>query len=308
MMQTQHATKLSELQSNILSEIPDAVIVTDAEHHVVYWNGAAERLYSMNAGQTLGRPLEACCPELWSYAGPAVMELVTGDVPEPGRWTGEIKCHNLGGQTLTVLCLASVLRARRAGPTGLLWILRDLTDRKQLEAEVRRCHELLDTVPQEASTIAEPQNLEYPRTATTRVAIASEEVVLWAEDNDDDAALLSRAWQKAQVSDRLMRLRDGTEVICYLKGDGIYSDRARFPLPSLVLLDINMPGATGLDVIHWIKAQSQFHDLPVVILTASAASHDIHEAAELGVKGYLVKPLDPMDWVLKVRTVTAQCR
>jgi PAS domain-containing protein len=62
-MQAQHAgKKLSELQWTILSEIAEAVIVTDQEQHVVYWNGPAERLFGLTAEQTLGWPLKVCCP------------------------------------------------------------------------------------------------------------------------------------------------------------------------------------------------------------------------------------------------------
>ena len=103
-------------------------------------------------------------------------------------------------------------------------------------------------------------------------------------------------------------MRDGTEVIRYLRGDGVYSDRAQFPFPSLLLLDINMPGASGLDVLQWLKGESRLPQLPVVMLTSSAASCDVHEATRLGVKGYLVKPLNPAEWVFKVKTVTSQCR
>jgi CheY-like chemotaxis protein len=110
------------------------------------------------------------------------------------------------------------------------------------------------------------------------------------------------------VEDRLVRVCDGLEVIDYLSGVGPYADRQQFPLPRLLLLDIKMPQMTGMQVLQWLHTAPQFRDLAVVILTSSGASNDVHEAARLGVKGYLVKPVDVTEWIVKVKTVTSQCK
>jgi CheY-like chemotaxis protein len=120
--------------------------------------------------------------------------------------------------------------------------------------------------------------------------------------------LMARAWRQAQVEDQLVRVTDGAEVIDYLKGEGAYHDRQQHPLPRLLLLDIKMPQKSGMEVLQWLHAQPRFKDLPTVILTSSGASSDVHEAARLGVKGYLIKPVDVTEWIVKVKTVTSQCR
>lgn len=312
-MQAQHVPRLSELQYTILSEIPDAVLITDTDQHVVYWNGVAESLYGLEAEQTLGRRLDVCCPDLWASVTASGEEFLKGLTSPEGRWCGEIDCHNHQGQTVALQCRVSVLRRRRNAPTGLLWILRDLTQQRRLEHQLRACLELLRGTPPPGQQGFDLEEADAPAIQSTRGTPPVSngkppEVVLWAEDSDDDAVLLSRAWQKAEVNDRLIRVRDGADVIRYLSGEGVYADRSRFPLPSLVLLDIKMPGTNGLDVINWMKREGRFPAVPIVILTSSAASGDISEAARLGVKGYLVKPADPSEWVVKVKTVTSQCR
>jgi len=304
------ALKLSDLQWTILAEIPDAVVVTDAEQHVVYWNGPAEHLYGAGAEQTLGRSLELCCPGLWSTAQRIGRRLLAGEIPA-GRWSGEIGCRHSNGQELFLNCSVTLLRDSNGAGTGLLWILRDITAQKKRQLDLARCQELLSATEHSPTVpVSLPPWIaaSQPDPIAPHPGAVQVDVVLWAEDDDNDAALLSRAWDKAEVADQLVRVRDGAEAIRYLRGDGVYADRERFPFPSLLLLDINMPGRSGLEVIEWLQSQSQFPKLPVVILTSSAASGDVHEAARLGVRGYLVKPLNPKEWVFKVKTVTSQCR
>jgi len=300
----QTAKMLSDLQWAILSEISDAVIVTDQDEHVIYWNGPAQRLYGIDAEHTLGRALKDSCPELSNIAKEVARQLFSRDAFE-GRWSGEVTCATRGGDQRAVSWSVTALRTDAGAPTGLLWILRDVTAQKRLQFELGRCKELLvtaETSQPHAAPAVQPGGWQSP------LEPARPDVVLWAEDDDNDAALLARAWQRADVHDQLVRVRDGGEGIRYLRGDGAYADRVQFPFPKLLLLDLNMPAASGLDVVEWIKSQPRFPDLPIVILTSSGCSHDVHEAARLGVKGYLVKPLDPTEWVFKVKTVTSQCR
>jgi CheY-like chemotaxis protein len=163
----------------------------------------------------------------------------------------------------------------------------------------------LDVCCPELKSAAALNRSTYPPAAASNGS--RQEVVLWAEDDDNDALLLARAWEKSGVKDELVRVRDGAEVICYLLGEGPYADREEFPLPRLLLLDINMPQKSGYDVIEWLQWQPQFRELPVVILTSSLNSGDVEHATRLRVKGYLVKPVDISEWIFKVQTVTSQC-
>jgi CheY-like chemotaxis protein len=113
---------------------------------------------------------------------------------------------------------------------------------------------------------------------------------LLVEDSEDDVLLLRRVFLKANIVNPLQVVRSGEEAIDYLSGFGPYANRAEFPLPSLVLLDLKMPGIDGFEVLKWIRQQPTFKSLRVVVLTASGAVEDINRAYKLGANSFLTKP------------------
>lgn len=114
--------------------------------------------------------------------------------------------------------------------------------------------------------------------------------ILAVEDNDDDQFLLREAWSQAGIPNPLAFVEDGEQACEYLSGGGRYSDRDSFPLPVLVLLDIKLPGKSGLEVLAWMRAQEKFRSLPVVMLTASTWPEDVVEAYRLGANSFVIKP------------------
>jgi CheY-like chemotaxis protein len=84
----------------------------------------------------------------------------------------------------------------------------------------------------------------------------------------------------------------GEEAVSYLNGTGKYQNRAEFPLPQLILLDLNMPGMSGLDLLRWIRQDPQLCKLRVIVLSGSDAIRDINEAYAAGANSFLVKPAD----------------
>jgi len=115
-------------------------------------------------------------------------------------------------------------------------------------------------------------------------------VVLYAEDSDDDAFLMRRAFAKAKFSGTLTVVANGLEALSYLLGEGRYINRKKHPLPSLILLDVKMPHMNGLEVLRWIGERGAFRTTPVVMLTSSSQPLDIASAYENGADGYLIKP------------------
>ena len=115
--------------------------------------------------------------------------------------------------------------------------------------------------------------------------------ILLAEDYADDITLLQRAFQRTEITDVAV-VRTGDQAIDYLCGQGNYADRQAHPFPSLVLIDIKMPRRSGLEVLQWIRQESPFKRLPVVVLTSSQNIKDINEAYDLGANSYLAKPTD----------------
>ena len=122
-------------------------------------------------------------------------------------------------------------------------------------------------------------------------------VILLAEDQANEALLLRRAFVKAAVPHRLEVVCDGDEAIAYLEGQDSFSNREKHPLPDLLLLDLKMPRKDGFEVLQWLKERSDFHDLPVVILTTSDEGPEVRLAYQSGATSYLVKPVAMKEFV-----------
>lgn len=122
--------------------------------------------------------------------------------------------------------------------------------------------------------------------------MSSPSPILLAEDNENDAFLLRLALQKIEVSHPLVVARDGQEAVDYLDGHAPYADRARFPLPSLLLLDLKMPRVNGFEVLAWLRQRPELGALPVVVLSSSGLESDIEKAKQLGADDYRIKPHD----------------
>jgi len=123
------------------------------------------------------------------------------------------------------------------------------------------------------------------------------ETILLAEDNHDHVILIKRAFVHARILNPVQAVHDGAEAIAYLQGDGKYSDRDQFPLPSLMLLDLKMPNKNGFDVLEWIRHQPALQNLRVVVLTTSDRVFDVKRAYELGASSFLTKPVDLRNFV-----------
>jgi len=114
--------------------------------------------------------------------------------------------------------------------------------------------------------------------------------ILHVEDDENDVFLLEHAFKKAGITQPLHVVKDGQEAVDYLAGKGSFADRARFPIPGLVILDLKMPRKNGIELIQWLRNEPRFRHLPVLMLSSSANLHDIDCAYEAGANAFLVKP------------------
>jgi CheY-like chemotaxis protein len=114
--------------------------------------------------------------------------------------------------------------------------------------------------------------------------------ILLAEDDENDALLMQRAFKKTGERVSMTVLRNGQEVIDYLQGSHIYSDRTRFPLPDLLLLDLKMPQRNGFEVLEFVKTNEDLRRIPTVLLSSSRQQRDVVKAYDLRANSYLVKP------------------
>ena len=114
--------------------------------------------------------------------------------------------------------------------------------------------------------------------------------ILVVEDERNDVFFLEYAFQGAGITNPLQAVADGQEAIDYLAGQGAFSDRKQYPLPCLLLLDLNMPGKSGFDVLRWIRQQPNLKSLKVVVVSGSNQEADMATARSLGITDYIIKP------------------
>ncbi len=119
-----------------------------------------------------------------------------------------------------------------------------------------------------------------------------EKEILLVEDNPDDEALTLRALKKSNILNKVTVARDGVEAVDYLHGTGKYSGRDASIQPQLVLLDLNLPLLSGLEVLARMRADERTKMTPVVILTSSKEEEDMVASYSLGANSYVRKPVD----------------
>jgi CheY-like chemotaxis protein len=114
-------------------------------------------------------------------------------------------------------------------------------------------------------------------------------LVLVADDSENDRILLKRALRHTTRLRLIFEVTNGAEAIAYLQGHAVFADREKFPLPDLLLLDLNMPVKDGFEVLEWLGKQP-WPNLKVVVLTDSMHPEHIKRALDLGADHFQVKP------------------
>ena len=116
-------------------------------------------------------------------------------------------------------------------------------------------------------------------------------IIVMADDDPDDTQIAREALASARLANELHVVGDGEELLDYLNRSGDYRDPASSPRPGLILLDLNMPKKDGREALEEIKATEHLRRIPVVVLTTSSAEEDIYRSYDLGVSGYITKPV-----------------
>jgi two-component system response regulator len=119
-----------------------------------------------------------------------------------------------------------------------------------------------------------------------------DQIILLVEDNADDVELTLRAFDKSNIMNEVIVVRDGQEALDYLFVTGAHGGRDPMVMPHVVLLDLNLPKLDGLGVLRRIRADERTKLLPVVILTTSREEADIIGGYGLGANSYVRKPVD----------------
>ena len=115
--------------------------------------------------------------------------------------------------------------------------------------------------------------------------------ILMADDDPDDRMMAEKALRESRLTNGLVFVENGEELMDYLHHRGQYADAALYPIPGLILLDLNMPKKDGREALAEIKADPILRRIPVVVLTTSTAERDIIRSYDLGVNSYITKPV-----------------
>ena len=117
--------------------------------------------------------------------------------------------------------------------------------------------------------------------------------ILIVEDNEEDALLLRKSLQTMLPTSPVQWVSDGNEAILYLCGDGRYSNRAQYPLPALMLLDLKMPIKNGFEVLRFARSYPAFAAIPIIVHSDCFDPRIVKRAYELGANSFLRKPTNP---------------
>jgi CheY-like chemotaxis protein len=124
--------------------------------------------------------------------------------------------------------------------------------------------------------------------------------VLLVDDDENDVLMMREAMRTARSSTRLEVVSDGREVIPYLRGEGHHAGATR---PDLILLDLNLPGRDGREVLAAIKGDPGLRRIPVVVLTVSGAEEDVVRSYDLHANAYVTKPVDLRSFIEVIRKI-----
>jgi|KBSSwiStaDraftv2_1062776.scaffolds.fasta_scaffold420212_2 CheY-like chemotaxis protein len=119
--------------------------------------------------------------------------------------------------------------------------------------------------------------------------------ILIVDDEENDAVLLQYTLRAAGITNPIVTLRSGADVLLYLKATGGYSDRSAYPLPAALFLDLKMPGVNGFRVLEWLVQHPELRPPLVVALTGTPEYKDADMAYHLGANTFLTKPCIPDD-------------
>jgi len=126
--------------------------------------------------------------------------------------------------------------------------------------------------------------------------------ILYAEDNTNDIELTLTAFEETNLSARVDVVHNGIEALDYLFYRGRFTKREK-SAPSFVLLDIQMPGIDGIEVLRAIRNSPEHKTLPVVMLTSSRMESDVITSYKIGANGFVVKPINFDDFVETIKGI-----
>ena len=122
--------------------------------------------------------------------------------------------------------------------------------------------------------------------------MSTHQPLLLVEDSPEDRAATLRAFKKAGLANPVFTCKNGDDALDFLYQRGPYVDPVTAPRPAIILLDLNMPGTDGREVLSDIKNNHGLKTIPVIVLTTSSDARDIETCYLSGANSYVTKPVD----------------
>jgi CheY-like chemotaxis protein len=126
---------------------------------------------------------------------------------------------------------------------------------------------------------------------------APSQPILLIEDSPEDYEATVRAFKRSGLNNPIFRCEDGENALDFLHRRGPYADPERAPRPGVILLDLNLPGTDGREVLTEIKQDDQLKQIPVIVLTTSNDARDVESCYQAGANSYIQKPVDTEGFV-----------
>ena len=133
--------------------------------------------------------------------------------------------------------------------------------------------------------------------------MSAKQAILLVEDSPEDYETTVRALKKAGLANPIFRCESGDEALDFLYQRGAYSDPASAPRPGIVLLDLNLPGTDGREVLAEVKGNTDLQSIPVLVLTTSSDERDIERCYQSGANSYIKKPVDLLGFMQAVQSL-----
>ncbi len=134
--------------------------------------------------------------------------------------------------------------------------------------------------------------LDDPLASEKPAVTPVKQLILVVEDSDDDFFAMQRAFKKAGLLNPVRRCTNGDQALDYLYQRGDFTDPEAAPRPAIILLDLNLPGLDGREVLQVVKSDPKLRRIPVIVLTTSSARQDIERCYAAGANSYVHKPVN----------------
>jgi CheY-like chemotaxis protein len=115
--------------------------------------------------------------------------------------------------------------------------------------------------------------------------------ILIADDDAEDRMLILDALKESHLKNNIQYVENGEELLQYLQNKGKYSDEKTYPIPGIILLDLNMPKKDGREALKEIKSNDKLKNILIIILTTSKAEEDVLKTYNLGANSFITKPV-----------------